>query len=66
MIASQSPAAGRAAFARVEVDAQRDVAEVGQAVGDVADVLVEAHRLVDHDDRAARLVAGSPGGRDSR
>ena len=39
----------RAAFARVEVDAERDVADVGEAVADVADVLAEAHRLVDHD-----------------
>jgi hypothetical protein len=31
----------RAAFARVQVDAERNVADVGQAVGDVADVLVE-------------------------
>ena len=39
----------RPAFARVEVDAERYVAEVGDAVGDVADVLVEPPGLVDHD-----------------
>ena len=53
----------RAAFARVEVDAQRHVADVGEAVDDVADVLAEPTGLVDHDHpcrgRAARALAGA-------
>ncbi len=47
---------GRPAFAGVEVHAERHVAEVGEAVGDVADVLVEAAGLVDHDQTRSRAV----------
>ena len=43
----------RAAFAGVEVDAERHVADVREAVDDVADVLAEAAGLVDHDHRRA-------------
>src|SRR5271166_920199 len=45
----------RAAFARVEIHAERHAAEVGEAVGDIADVLVEAAGLVDDDH--ARVLA---------
>ena len=55
----------RPAFARVEVDAERHVAEVGEAVDDVADVLAEAARLVDHDHRRVRRRR-RPGVRGSR
>ena len=65
IIAGMSPVGGRAAFARVQVDAERHVADVGEAVGDVADVLAEAAGLVDHD-RSPGWLAASAGARGSR
>src|SRR6516165_4015711 len=52
-----------AAFARVQVNAQRGVAEVGEAVGHVPDVLAESAGLVNHYDRRPRCALGARGGR---
>jgi len=50
---------GRPAFAREQIDAERDVADVGKAVADVADVVSEPAGLVDHHD--PRVLEASAG-----
>jgi hypothetical protein len=56
---------GRAAFPRVQVRRQGDVAGLGEARGDVADVVVQPEDLVDHDHARAPSPRGSGAGPES-
>ena len=52
----------RTAFARIQVHPKRHIADVGEAVDHVADVLAQPTGLVDHDHRRPALLARGLGG----